>query len=148
MTKDTKKTEDTKVAKKEPKKFPSMADEDLKVVARDILEQKIFTSNHIREYDMHMLGSIFIPMIFGGADQIDLEDLGIIYEYYDEAGPSSINGYPIFFSCRMMSKADSKRMWAYHEKLKEMRDNMLAYVKLDDKQPEASEASEKKPLSS
>ena len=38
------------------------------------------------------------------------EQLGIIWEYLSEALPRSINGYPIFMSCRVMNKADWERV--------------------------------------
>lgn len=36
-------------------------------------------------------------------------DIGLIYEYLDKAGPRSINGYPIFFSMRIMHRDDWAR---------------------------------------
>lgn len=38
-----------------------------------------------------------------------LQNLGVIYEHYDKAGPRSVNGMPIFFSCQTLSKNDWKR---------------------------------------
>jgi hypothetical protein len=33
-------------------------------------------------------------------------DVGIVYEYYDKAGPRGINGYPMFTSCRILHRED------------------------------------------
>lgn len=45
-----------------------------------------------------------------------MQDIGMIYEYYGKEAPRSINGYPIFFSCNIVSKDDTKR---FFEKFKE-----------------------------
>lgn len=38
-----------------------------------------------------------------------MSDLGVIYEEYSKAGPRSINGYPCFFSFRVLSRNDWER---------------------------------------
>lgn len=38
-------------------------------------------------------------------------ELGIVWEYLSEALPRSINGYPIFMSCRVMNKSDWNKIW-------------------------------------
>jgi len=43
---------------------------------------------------------IFMSLALGAlADMTEeaINDIGLIYEYWDQAGPRSINGYPIFF---------------------------------------------------
>ena len=37
--------------------------------------------------------------------------LGLIWEYFDQSLPRSINGYPIFMSCRVMSRDDWEHIW-------------------------------------
>lgn len=34
------------------------------------------------------------------------KDIGVVWEWLSKAGPRSINGYPIFFSCRLMHRED------------------------------------------
>jgi len=41
-----------------------------------------------------------------------LQNIGVIYEYISKAGPRSINGYPCFFSFRILNKADWLRAHA------------------------------------
>jgi hypothetical protein len=48
------------------------------------------------------------------------DEIGLIYEYLDKAGPRCINGCPIFMSCRIMSKSDADRMWKFHDQWKEL----------------------------
>jgi hypothetical protein len=47
--------------------------------------------------------------IVGRAYQHHFQNLGVIWEWMDKAGPRAINGYPIFFSCRIMHAEDWNR---------------------------------------
>ena len=50
----------------------------------------------------------------------------MLYESYDKALPTGINGYPIFGSCGFMSKKDSSRFlecYGKYEKVREQLDN-------------------------
>ena len=38
-----------------------------------------------------------------------IKDIGCIWEHISEAGPMSINNYPIFMSCHLMNKNDWAR---------------------------------------
>ncbi len=46
--------------------------------------------------------------------------IGLIYEYYDKAMPMGINGYPIFGSCRFLSKEDTEKMFEFYDKYCDM----------------------------
>lgn len=50
-----------------------------------------------------------------------INNIGMVYEYYDKAGPRSINGYPIFMSMHILSKEDTKRFIEMYQKYEEMR---------------------------
>jgi hypothetical protein len=58
---------------------------------------------------------IFMPVLLGAKIP---GNLGMIMEYYDQAGPLCINGYPMFLSCRLVNKKDAKKIWSMVEKLK------------------------------
>ena len=45
------------------------------------------------------------------------QDIGLIYEYIEKAGPRSINGHPSFFSCQTLNKEDTTKMFKHYEKL-------------------------------
>lgn len=99
----------------EPKKinFPNLSKDELNVLARDIATNKVFCSYFVQSSDQSTLGMIFMPLLFGALKEYSkemIEDIGFICEYYDKAGPRSVNGYPIFMSCRFVSKADAKRI--------------------------------------
>lgn len=50
-----------------------------------------------------------------------MEDIGMIYEYNEKALPRSINGYPIFMSCNIVSKADTKKFLEVYKKYEDAR---------------------------
>lgn len=83
-------------------------------LARDIVMDKVFIDRFISEPDHewnHMLRAIFLPIGLGGMPA-NVEDIGMVYEYLEKAGPRSINGYPIFFSCQMLHKAQMPELIA------------------------------------
>ena len=43
-------------------------------------------------------------------------NVGIFYEYYDQAGPRSCNGLPMFMSMRILNWGDWERVWKAYEK--------------------------------
>lgn len=113
----------------------SRSEDELTEIAKDIALNKIFTSAHMHENDWAgCLGLVFMPMALGafakeppkdfevGAlkeEGVTLKDVGLIYEYWDKAGPRSINGYPIFWSCSVLNHEDTKFVLDKATKLQE-----------------------------
>jgi hypothetical protein len=52
-----------------------------------------------------------------------IENIGMVYEENSKAGPRSINGYPIFFGCKIVSKEDTKRFMDLYNKYAKMRED-------------------------
>ena len=48
----------------------------------------------------------------------------MIFEYMEEAGPTSINGYPSFGSFRYINKEDWPTFVDYYEKIKNALENI------------------------
>lgn len=91
-------------------------EEELNQIARDLAGNRIFTSRHLSE--PNLLGSVFLPLGLGAlkdASEDELKNIGMVYEYLDKAGPRSINGYPMFFSCHLLSVADSDKVISKYE---------------------------------
>jgi len=101
-------------------------DEELKQVAKDLWAGKIFSDRHIPSgSDPHIMLSVFMPLAFMDKKTLNgmqREKINFIYEYYDKAGPRMINGMPMFFSCRILTKPETKKMFEYYNKFKEMAD--------------------------
>jgi hypothetical protein len=68
---------------------------------------------------------VFMPIALGAFSEYSEEarkDIGMVYEYLDKAGPRSINGYPIFFSFRVVNVKDRLLVWEKYEKIRQVLD--------------------------
>ena len=90
-------------------------DEELRKVALDYVNGKIFTSFDIRPGERDSITtSVFMPLVFMSDEDINSmrdEKIVLLYEYFNKAGTRSANGYPTFLSCHMMNEEDHKK-WA------------------------------------
>ncbi len=88
---------------------PRMSDEDLRAFVVAFCDGRIFSTAHMRNLEDAYL--VFMPLFFGAGDfsRSWIESIGVVYEYMDKAGPRSINGMPIFFSCRFVHRDDWER---------------------------------------
>lgn len=94
-------------------------DEELKQIALDMLHGKIFTDRHCK--DLNELRSSFLILALMDPEtmkKMEEDKINFVYEYYDQAGPRSANGRPIFLSCRCLDETESKRMLEFYEKMK------------------------------
>lgn len=92
------------------------SEEELKVIARDIVDGKIFSDRDLRKADVEggtMIGMVFMVLFLMPNPAAFIEDAGLLYEYWDQAGPRSINGYPCFFSVRKIIKKDMPALEHY-----------------------------------
>ena len=94
----------------QPTEPPRMSDEELKRFVLDFCDGRIFSSGHIAESDLSLLPSIFMVLIFMEFSEAYYDHVGLIWERLSEAAPTSINGYPCFFSCHVMHKLDWERV--------------------------------------
>ena len=51
-----------------------------------------------------------------------LTSIGMVYEYFDKSVPVSINRLPCFFSGRFLNIEDTKKVWDFYYKYKEIRE--------------------------
>jgi len=95
----------------EKKDIEPMTREDLKAFVMGYVDGRIFSLAHIRANDLNScLPVIFMPLALGALHDVTSESVGMIYEWYGEnEAPRSINGYPMFFSCKFMNKDDWER---------------------------------------
>ena len=98
-------------------------DKELKDLAVDLYEGRIFTDrfhlNNPRE-----IGIVFMPIGLGGfgkKTKEEIADIAMVYEYLDQAGPTSINGHPIFGSCWFLNRKEFDVLWKYYEKYRDMK---------------------------
>jgi len=97
------------------------SDEELKKIALGIFKGEIFTSWNIRPEDQHLLPLIFMPLGFIKPEQIkELEEKKIVavFEYLDKALPKTVNGYPIFMSCQLLTQEEAEKVIKYYNEIK------------------------------
>jgi hypothetical protein len=96
---------------------------ELKKIARDLLQGKIFCLWHLPPGDLHAMESTFMVLALMERDMIEvlIENWGkapLIYEYIDRAGPLAINGNPIFTSCKWIHTDQVARFTEIYESMK------------------------------
>jgi hypothetical protein len=103
-------------------------DEELKRIAIDLYDGKIFSDRHFRspEEAQSFFGLVF--MVFS-LTNMKLKNIAFVYEYFSAAGPRGINGYPIFTSCRYLNKSDTKKMFGFFEEYKKLKDGFMSEKK-------------------
>lgn len=103
-------------------------DAELKQIAVDIFENKIFTNRHIAQEDMKLVSSLFMPIALGAFSswtEEELQDIGLIYEYMTEAAPRNVNGYPSFFSMQILSNEENRRMVVFYKEYSALKEGFV-----------------------
>lgn len=107
-----------------PQSIDNISESQLSTLAKDIAMGKVFTSDHVPPNQMqNLLSMIFMPIALGALSDLSdaaKKDIGFIYEYLDKAGPRSINGFPIFFSCAYVNIHDRKLIWEKVSQIEKM----------------------------
>lgn len=101
------------------------ADNELKQIAVDIFDSKIFCDRHIPKEEFERIRQVFMPIILGAFKDMSVEefmDIGLIYEYYSKALPRGINGMPMFTSLQILSQEETKKMFTYYNEYKELKE--------------------------
>lgn len=99
-----------------------LEDREAREIALDIVAGRVFGSWAVPEHDTQLLGAIFPPLILGARLP---PNAGALYEYLNNAGPRAINGYPIFFSCRVLTVDDLGLVQKHVDTLKKQREEFL-----------------------
>ena len=100
--------------------YTSLTDEEIKKLADDIYKGLVFSDRNIE--NPSDVPRVFVPLILMGEEQIEefrTNPPGMIYEYLDKAGPMAMNGMPIFFSFRLISQEDAKKVNKKYVQIKE-----------------------------
>lgn len=86
-----------------------MTDEELRGLAKDLYEGRVFTSIGLR--DMEEINRVFMPLLF--MRDLDFSaEVSFVYEYLYRSGPA-INGKPCFMSFQVVLKRDQMRLAEY-----------------------------------
>lgn len=83
-----------------------MTEAELKQLAADVVEGKVFGSWMLPETDQHLLAAIFLPFAFKDAAGKLPDDVWGVYEYRDKAKKIGVREYPAFISCKFLTQKD------------------------------------------
>lgn len=104
------------------------SDSELKQLAADIYENKVFTDRHVPISSKTDLTMIFLLIALGAFSEMPKEEvgkIGLVYEYIEKAGPRSINGFPIFMSLNYISQEEASKVYEYHNEYKSLKESFL-----------------------
>ena len=93
--------------------YKSKTDEEIKDIAKGIYSNEIFASFLMKEYEIDLLKSVFMPLMFINSitlKQWHNDRISHFYAYMKDAGSRSINGLPMFMSFGVLNDKDSKRV--------------------------------------
>lgn len=97
--------------------------EELQQIAKDLLDNKIFSDRHCKNEEEVMMCFPILTFLEEKTIEGMLRDkIDFIFEYYEKAAPRTINGMPMFFSCHVLSKKETKEMFEYYEAMKKFRE--------------------------
>jgi|SRR5690606_3312148 len=98
----------------------------LRTLIKEARAGQIFLSLQLR--DMSLIPMVFLPVGLGAFSNYPksyVENIGALWEYCHKAGPRSINGMPIFMSCRVLHKNDAQIMIKTMAELEEQENEKL-----------------------
>lgn len=106
--------------------YHQLSDKELKQLAIDIAEGKVYTSMHFKVSQGTMKGieRAFMPLMLGAGKKmsIPMDDLGLLYEYTDHTTGAMCNGEPVFMSFRYLNNDDTEKLFAHYNAYLDMKD--------------------------
>ena len=109
--------------------IPSLPEDKLREIARDICEGRIFTDRHC---EPGMMASVFMVAALGAiTKEVEYlisnpnadDAMFLLYEYISQAGPRSVNGHPCFFSVNLLNRVDTIRVQELADEYKTLQQN-------------------------
>ena len=102
-----------------PQVYPSKSVSELKKIAHDIYVGKVFCN---RQVEPSMFGTVF--MVWSLLDPMEKKKMidsgmSMVYSDMQDAGPRSVNGYPIFWSMSVLNKQDDRKVYMYYKQIQE-----------------------------
>jgi len=98
--------------------IPLLDEKKLRELAMDICDGKIFHDRMIGPDRLRQdVGMVFMPFALGALEGLKPKTIGLMYEYYDKAGPRSVNGMPCFFSFRILHRNNLDDLQKYMEEI-------------------------------
>lgn len=96
--------------KDRPHTVPRMTRDELVAFVHAFCDGRVYTSSDAtRVGGSSSLAMVFMPYAFGTFDgwtEQEMEEIGLLWETLDKAGPRAINGCPMFTSMHIMHRLD------------------------------------------
>lgn len=90
-----------------------MTHAELVQLAQDVAGGKVFGSWMIAPEHLIYLERVFVPLQNVAKGQGNLpEDVSVLYEYREKAWPLNVEGYPVFFSMKFLTKGELVKLQA------------------------------------
>ena len=107
--------------------YVPLTDKEITAYAKGIYQNTYFPSWWIKEHDLHLIQTIFLPLALLTSIQYkELKRDGLCHMLgdYNETVGRSINGYPCFMSCKTIDNADGIRIQEKLNQIIELMENM------------------------
>ncbi len=93
-----------------------LTEDELRTLADDMEEQKILTNDMLGE-DWETTVAVFMPLAYGLLEEVQAEQIGIIYQYFDKA-IGNVGKHPLFDSCCLLHVSQVDTLIQYCEEFK------------------------------
>lgn len=116
---------------------PPKTDAELRELAIDIVDGRIFTSGHLRPHEEDMVRLIFMPLSLMSPEDLQRlkeQECALFYEHLHKAAPRSINGLPSFFSMAWLNKEETVRLNGLVKEFQATRDAFMVGETIDAKE--------------
>lgn len=94
-----------------------MTDKELRQLALDYVAGKVYTTGDVPQTLWHM---VFMPLAFAKKAQLRGVRMVLACVGEDTATGQAINGFPIFFSCKMLKMRDTRKFTGFVEEARQL----------------------------
>jgi hypothetical protein len=103
-----------------------MTDDELKILAVDIVDQKVFGSWMLPEAKLSLIPNIFLSYGVRGEEKLP-DDTSCLYQYFDKALQRlpPLDGYPTFLYYQVLTHEDRERLVPMIERYKSMKQEFM-----------------------
>jgi len=103
--------------------------DELKQLAMDIIDGKVFLSSMVNPQEL--IPQVFMALMFLNKEQVEKWNENrafFLYEYYSQASPANINGYPVFTSFNALSEDETLSLNVFMKEYKMKKEEFLKNV--------------------
>lgn len=96
-----------------------MTDAEITTLARDIVTNRVFVSDQLHsQKDLELVFPVILFMKKKALQELLDGGVFAFYEYLERAAPRTVNGLPMFFSCRWLTKDEYQHVHAEERRMR------------------------------